>query len=232
MKILVMLLCFIFPLREVVDVQITIPTQQHDIFYNYTNDNFSQRIFYGGTGKEMTAHIKNSNFYALNLNFRVFPNKKLIQRLHPELQDIIANLLDNGITFESYFKKVSLFLAGGISYSGLDLPQDTYSVMVNKKADCVGYANLFQTLMDTVGIKNRVIKGFYLKDSEETALSLIPIPHRWVEISLPNNTNFFYDPQHQRFSANYIAIREGVDFKAVKKFKVSIIKKSKKIVNQ
>jgi hypothetical protein len=60
---------------------------------------------------------------------------------------------------------------------------------------------------------------------------MIPIPHRWVEIHLANGVKFFYDPQYQRFSANYIATKEDVDFKRVKKFKVYVIKKSKKIVN-
>jgi hypothetical protein len=57
MKILVLLFSIlVFPLKEVVDVQLFIPTHQHDIFANYTNDNFSQAI--SSSGPQETAHIK------------------------------------------------------------------------------------------------------------------------------------------------------------------------------
>ena len=61
---------------------------------------------------------------------------------------------------------------------------------------------------------------------------LIPIPHRWVEIYLSKEIKFFYDPQYQRFSFNYLTTRNDIDFKRVRRFKVNIIKKSKKIINQ
>lgn len=229
------LFAIIFPLREVVDVQISIPTHQHDIFFNYSNDNFSQVIVYNKTPNEITAYIKNSNYFALNLDFRILPNASFIADLHPELRKNVRDLVDNCLMFKPYFLNISSFLEGHITYSDLNLPQDAVSVITFKKANCIGYANLVQVYLDAVGIKNRIVKGFYLKNSLERKKGsngkLVPVPHRWLEIYLPNGMKFFYDPQHQRFSADYIAIREDVDFKAVKKFEVNLVKKSKKIVN-
>lgn len=235
MKALLLFFFLVFPLREVVDVQLDIPTQQYDIFYNYSNDNFSQEVFYNNLNKGITVYVKNSNFYALNLNFRVIPDKKFISLLHPELQEIVTDFIKESLSFEDYFRKVSLFLRNSIAYSELPLPQDPTSVVINKKAECKGYSNLAQALLDAVGIKNKVVKGFFLKNSDRTkkeeANILLPIPHRWVEISLPDGEKFFYDPQYQRFSANYLAVREDIDFTKVKKFKVNLVKKSKKIIN-
>jgi hypothetical protein len=235
MKILLLVFFLVFPLREEVDVQLDIPTLQHEIFFDYSNDNFSQQILQNNGDNRVTAYIKNSNFYALNLNFRVIPDKKYIARLHPQLRDTVAALLENTISFESYFKKVSLFLGDSIAYSELPLPQDPLSVIENKRAECKGYSNLAQVLLDAVSIKNTAVKGFFLRNSDrrkpkETNI-LIPIPHRWIEISLPDGAKFFYDPQHQRFSANYLAVKQDVDFKKVKRFKVNLVKKSKKIIN-
>ncbi len=235
MKILLLFCLLVFPLREEVDVQLDIPTRQHEIFYNYSNDNFSQQILHNNSENGVTAYIKNSNFFALNLNFRVIPNKQYISRLDPQLQDTVAELLENTFSFESYFKKVSLFLGNSIVYSELPLPQDPLSVIVNKRAECKGFSNLAQVLLDAVNIKNKAVKGFFLRNSnrrkpKDTNI-LIPIPHRWVEISLPDGAKFFYDPQYQRFSANYLTVRQDVDFKKVKRFKVNLVKKSKKIIN-
>jgi transglutaminase-like putative cysteine protease len=229
-----LLLFLISPLREVTDVQLTIPTHQHDIFCNYSNDNFTQEVFYDAVKDRMTAHIKNSNFFALNLNFRIFPDTKFIASLSPTMRETVRNLLDNSITFKSYFKKISFFLEGHIEYSQENLPQNALSVILNKKASCVGYSNVVRVLLNAAGIKNTIVKGFYLKKDPKRRREnlLIPIPHRWVEIYLPNGVKFFYDPQHQEFSFNYLATKIGIDFKQVKKFKVNIIKKSKKMINQ
>lgn len=235
MKVLLLFFLLIFPLREEVNVLLDIPTRQHDIFFNYSNDNFSQQILENNTDNRVTAYIKNSNFYSLNLNFRVIPNTKFISHLHPVMRDTVMELMEDSFSFESYFKKVSLFLGRSITYSELPLPQDAVSVIQNKRAECKGYSNLAQVLLDAVSVENKAVKGFFLRNSDkrkpkETNI-LIPIPHRWVEISLPDGAKFFYDPQYQRFSANYLAVKQDVDFKKVKKFKVNLVKKSKKIIN-
>lgn len=229
MTILILLLFFISPVREVVDVHLSIPTQHYNIFCNYSNDNFTQEVFFDKTNNEINAHIKNLNFSTLNLNFRIFPNKKFLADLQPQLREIALSLMDNCITFKNYFKNVSFLLKGYITYSEEEPLQDAGSVITYKKANCVGYSNLVRVLLDAAGIKNKTVKGFYLKkDRDDT---LIPVPHRWIEIHLPDGAKFFYDPQYQQFSVNYLTTKKDVNFRQIKKFKVNIIKKSKKFVN-
>jgi transglutaminase-like putative cysteine protease len=231
MKILVLLFSvLVFPLREVVDVQLYIPTHQHDIFFNYANDNFSQVISQKGPQK-IIAYIKADNYFSLNLDFKISPQETYISSLPPKLRENTLTLLEDCSTFKAYFTNISLFLQGNITYTEHPLNQDAESVVTAKKADCVGFANLVQVYLEAVGIKNRQVKGFYLKNSPGASEVLVPVPHRWTEIFLPNGAKFFFDPQRQRFSAEYITIKDGVDFKEVKKFKVNLVKKSKKIVN-
>jgi transglutaminase-like putative cysteine protease len=177
----------------------------------------------------LTAEIKSSNYLNLGLNFRVLPDSKYISALNPKVQEVIFDLFDDSQSLRNYIANVSFFLKGQIRYSGMNLPQDATSVILYKRAKCVGYANAAKVFFDAAGIKSKVVKGFFLEKGKKN--TMIPIPHRWVEIHLANGVKFFYDPQYQRFSANYIATKEDVDFKRVKKFKVYVIKKSKKIVN-
>ena len=58
MKILALLLLVLSPIMEVENIRLTFPTQQHEIFVNYTNDNFSQILAYHDD--MITADIKNS----------------------------------------------------------------------------------------------------------------------------------------------------------------------------
>lgn len=231
MKILVLLFSvLVFPLKEVVDIQLFIPTPQHDIFVNYANDNFSQAISPDGP-QTITAHIKNANYFTLDLDFKISPQEAFISSLPPKLRDNTLTLLEDCYTFKDYFTKISLYLQGNITYTEHSTTQDAAAIVSVRKTDCVGFANLVQVYLAAVAIKNRPVKGFYLKNSRGAGDLLIPIPHRWLEITLPNGAKFFFDPQRQRFSAEYIAIKDGVDFKEVKKFKVNLVKKSKKIVN-
>jgi hypothetical protein len=65
----------------------------------------------------------------------------------------------------------------------------------------------------------------------ENGQTIIPVPHKWIEIHPGNGVRFFYDPQRQQFSANYMVTKDDVDFKKIKKFKAILIKKSKKVLN-
>ncbi|MCU0289830.1 MAG: transglutaminase-like domain-containing protein [Acidobacteria bacterium] len=231
MKILVLIFSLmVFPLKEVVDVQLLIPTHQHDIFFNYTNDNFSQQISADGPQK-IAAHIKNANYFDLDLDFKITPQESFISSLSPKIRENILILLDDCYIFKDYFTKISLYLQDNITYTEHPTTQEAAAVISAKKTDCVGFANLMQSYLEAVGIKNRMVKGFYLKKNRPDSNVLVPIPHRWLEINLPNGAKFFFDPQRQHFSAEYIAIKDDVDFKAIKKFKVNLVKKSKKIVN-
>ena len=227
MIVLILLLSIISPIREVENVKLSLPTHQHEIFVNYSNNNFSQKLIY--YNDMLTAEIKSSNYLTLNLNFRVLPDNKYISELNPKVQKVILDLFDDRQSLRNYLTSVSYFLKEQIRYSEMNLPQDATSVILYKRAKCVGYANTAKVLFDAAGVKSKVVKGFYLKKGKKNIM--IPIPHRWVEIHLANGEKFFYDPQYQRFSANYIATKDDVVFKRVKKFKVYVIKKSKKIVN-
>jgi transglutaminase/protease-like cytokinesis protein 3 len=217
----------ISPIREVENVKLSLPTQQHEIFVNYSNDNFSQKLSYHHD--MVTAEIKSSNYLNLNLNFRVLPDNKYISALNPKVQEVILDFFDDSQLLANYLTNISYFLKKHIRYSEMKLPQDATSVILFKKAKCVGYANVTKVFFDAAGIKSKVVKGFYLKKGKRN--TMIPIPHQWVEIHLNNGVKFFYDPQYQKFSVNYIATKDDVDFKRVKKFKVYVIKKSKKILN-
>jgi transglutaminase-like putative cysteine protease len=226
------LMLAVSPLREVENVKLSFPTQQQEIFIDYSNDNFSQELVYYSRGKNIRAEIKCSNYLQLDLHFRVVPGKEFIAKQFPELRAVILDLLDGSdgsLSMKNYMTNISFFLEGNIRYSEENLPQDAASVMINKKANCVGFSNLVKVFLDAGGIENRLIKGFYLKEGKKN--TLMPVPHRWVEIRLSDGIKFFYDPQYQRFSANYIITRDDVDFKTVRKFKVTMIHKSKIIID-
>lgn len=227
MKALIILMLFIVPLREVEDVRLTLPNHQEALFSDYANDNFSQKLTYDK--QKISAEIQSMNFLHLELNFRIFPDEAFLAKLDPQTREIILNLFDSSTSFGQFFKNLSLFLKENIKYTEENLPQDAVAVMLNKKAHCVGYANLTRLLLQAVGVENRLVKGFYLKETAPQTLT--PIPHRWLEIRLADGSRFFYDPQRQLFSANYLVTNEGVDFTRVKKFYIHLVKRSKKIVN-
>lgn len=225
--ILICLLFFVSPVREVEKVRFAFSSRQHDIFLNYSNDNFSQKLVFDNN--TITAETKSSDFFQLDLDFRVFPREKYMETLDREVKAVVLDLFKNERSLKKYLTNISRFLAKNIQYSEKKLPQDAASVIFNKKAYCIGFSNVVTVFLDSAGIKNKFVKGFYLKKGNNN--TLVPVPHRWVEIHLANGSKFFYDPQYQKFSANYIATKDDVDFKQVKKFKVYVIKKSKKIMN-
>jgi len=226
-KIILLLVFLVFPLRQVENVQFCFSSQQHDIFLNYSNDNFTQ-VIYLQEGK-LFSKIKSLNFFDINLNFRIILNKNYFNHTNNEIKDIIGNMPISTMTLREYLIQISHFLRKNIEYTDENLPQDPTSVLINNRANCIGYSNIFSIFLNSVNIKNRIVKGFYLE--KENGPTLIPIPHRWVEIELLNGFRFFYDPQYNNFSANYIVVKDEVDFKKVKKFEVYMLKKSKEFVN-
>lgn len=229
MKLLLILLLFIIPLREVENVQLSFPAPAHQqaIFFDYENDNFSQEL--NINGEKITADLKSINFIHLNLNFRIFLDKKELAKLDRKTREIVIGLFDNNITLKNYFRRISDFLEKSIEYTEAELPQDEMSVLMNRKANCVGFSNLARFLLNCVGIKNKFAKGFYLM--RENGKTIIPVPHKWIEIHLSNGVRFFYDPQRQRFSAYYIVAKDDVDFRKIRKFTAILIKKSKEVLN-
>jgi transglutaminase-like putative cysteine protease len=229
MKRLIVLLLLIVPLREVENVRLSFPAAIHyrEIFSDYTNDNFSQEL--SRVDGRFTAEVKSTNFLYLNLNFRIMPDSQMLEKLDPENREAVNNLFANSLTFDRFFKNMSFFLEKEIEYSDDNLPQDEIAVLINRRANCVGYANLTAFLLNCVGVKYRFVRGFYLQNGDGQTLT--PIPHKWIEIYLSNGDRFFYDPQRQRFSTNYIMARYDVDFTKIRKFKVLVLEKSKRILN-
>ncbi len=228
MKIFLILLFFISPLRQVENFQFCFLSQQLDIFPDYSNGNFSQKIYYRN-GKTY-PETKGLNFFDINLNFRIFLNHGYVSRLDPEVRKILVGLPVQSMTLRRFLSHVGDFLKKNIQYQDNDFPQDPVSVLVNGRANCIGYSDLFSTLLNSVGVKNKFVKGFYLKKGKQN--KWVPVPHRWIEISLSNGFKYFYDPQYQDFSANYVVIKDGIDFFSIKKFKAYLIKKSKEIINR
>lgn len=229
MKIIPLLLIFIIsPLRHVENFQFCLRSDQVDIFPNYANGNFSQKVHMGKGG--IFSRTRSLNFFDLDLNFRIFKNHDHIQNLDNEVKGLLEGLPLDAMTLREFLNHVGDYLKKNIRYCDLDLPQDPVSVMVNKKASCIGYCNLFGTLLKAVGVRNRFVKGFYLKKENNT--TWIPVPHRWIEIFLSNGYKYFYDPQYQDFSANYILVKDNIQFPRIKKFEVDLIKKSKEIINR
>lgn len=217
------------PMREVELMEVKFPAHQQDIFLEYANDNFSQKLHF--KNKVVTAEINSSNYLKLNLNFRITPDTAFMDTLGPEVKDIVLDLMGNDYRLKTYLKHISFYLDGNIEYSDNSLPQDAASVLLNKKAHCIGYSNVVKLFMDAAGIRTRMMRGFYLKKEDKASDTWTPVPHRWVELLLPNGIKFFYDPQYQRFAANYITTKRDIDFKQVKRFKVKVTKKTKKIIN-
>ncbi len=220
------------PMREVEKLKLMFPSRQQEIFLDYENDNFSQKLSYK---KDFVyVELNSSNFLKLNLNYRIIPDAKYIASLDPDMKAMVTDLLSKDRTLRAYMINISFYLQGNIRYTGAGIPQDAFSVFLNRKANCVGYSNFVKLLLDSAGIKNKLVKGFYLKDAEGktgTMDTMVPVPHRWVEIFLPNGLKFYYDPQYQKFSANYITTKSDIDFKRVRRFKVNVIKKSRKLAN-
>jgi hypothetical protein len=225
--VFILFLNMITPLHEIENIKLSFPSLQRDIFVDYSTDNFSQRIFF--KNESITVEIKSSDFLDMDLDFRIVPDPKFLETVNPEVQNVLSNLIDNSMSLKNYLNNVSSYLGRSIRYSEEDLPQDIASVIHNRKASCIGFCNVTKFFLDAAGVENHPVRGFYLKKDKKNIL--IPVPHRWIEIRLAKGKKFFYDPQFQKFSADYITTREGVDFKRVKKFTVYVIEKSKKIMN-
>jgi len=229
MKFLLLLILLVTPLREIEDVKLAIPPIREQIFLDYANDNFSQEFKYGGAGQGFQANIRNKNFAHLNLRFRIFLDRQFLKTLDAHTRDTVVKLFGSCYSFSQYFENISTYLRDQLTYTDSPLPQDVESVLKSGKAHCVGYANLTRLFLNAAGIENKFVKGFYLKKSAKKTIS--PVPHKWLEIRLANGTRFFYDPQRQLFSANYMVVEDQIDFKKIRRFKIKLITRSKKILN-
>ena len=225
MKLLLILLLTVSPLRQVNDFIIKVDLNNNGIFKSYSNMNFKQNVI--KNKKDYIIKIENTNFYSLNLNYKIKLNESWLKSAAPLLKELALKIYNKSMYLKDYFDYLSVYLKD-IKYSEQDFPQDSKSVIINKKAHCIGFSNLASEMLNAISIKNKFIKGFYLKKAENNSFQ--PVPHRWLEVIFDDNGKFFYDPQYQGFSYNYIVINNKIDFKHIRIFKVFAIKIKKRMI--
>ncbi len=214
------------PLKQVEQMNIQIHTDQQAIFREYSNDNFSQTLRVANNRIEIKT--QSTDYLQLELNFRVVPDERYISKLSPELKKALATILKGSYTLKDYMVNISHFLRHNIRYSENKHSQDPQTVIENKRAHCVGFSNITRVFLKGIGVDARFTQGFYLKKQNGR---VVPIPHKWIEIELANGFLYFYDPQYQKFSSNYVLVDDSVIFTKIKRFNIELIDYSKKIMN-
>lgn len=227
MRALLLVLLLMSPLRQVEHSYLQFSTIHHDIFPDYQNDNFQQRISW--RKNIVTVANQSLNFFQLDLNFRVVLDEEYLRQYPAEFQQVVKQLVADCISLRDFVDNISGFLKSQVMYDDSGAPQDALAVLQRKTANCVGYSNLVHEFFNCAGIESQFVKGFYLKNNRSGMLT--PIPHKWVEVTLANGYRFFYDPQHQSFTSGYILVQEDVDFKTIRRFQVRLIKKEVKMIN-
>ncbi len=226
MQFFFLIFLLISPIKHVELMNIQVNTNQKELFSNYSNDNFRQTLRFNDDLVEINT--ESSNYLHLDLNFRVIPDTLYIESLPESLQTPINSLIDRSYSLKDYMVNISTFLRDKIIYSKKKFPQNPESVIINKKAHCVGFSELTKVFLKGIGINANFSQGFYLKKVNG---KIVPIPHKWIEIELSNGYLYFYDPQYQKFSSNYVVVDNSVIFTEVKKFKIKLIKYTKKIID-
>lgn len=227
MKTLLLLLFFWMPLRQESNLEVLVSCRAPEIFSNYRNYNFKQEIRSDRDG--LNVKIKSQTLDFRNLNHALADDKPYIAGQDPLLKTIFSQLRQNAISIGDYLQNISLFLRNSITYSEADLPQETTAVLLNRRAHCIGFANVAQTLLACAGIASRPVNGFYLRENNNV---IEPVPHRWLEIDLPGERRVFYDPQYQDFSSRYLVTDQSVVFNRIERFLGVIVKKNKKIMDE
>lgn len=226
MQFFLLLLLLVSPIKHVELLNIQIDSSQLNLFTDYSNDNFKQTLKI--SKNQIDIKTESSNYLHLDLNFRVHPDEIYINSQSKPIQSSIYSLIERSYSLKDYMINISSFLKKNITYSEEKHPQSPDHVILNKKAHCVGFSELTKVLLKGIGINAHFTQGFYLKKQNG---SIIPIPHKWIEIELSNGYLYFYDPQYQKFSSNYVVVNNSVIFTEVKKFKIKLINFTKKIID-
>ena len=227
MKVLLILLSMLPSMRRVEYARIQLDTVPIGILMEYRNANFSQRIQVQPEG--MMAETRSLNFVDLKLNYRIHLDPVAASALDPEVKAQAMQFLGASNTLKDYLVRIRDFLRSHVQYSPKTQSQDPLSVLRRRTADCVGLAGLVNAWLDAVGIRNRNVRGFYLRPGEKG--NWIPEPHRWLEINLHDGFSFFFDPQHRVFSPRYLVVRRELDFHRVRRFRVRRMKLQTKLEN-
>ncbi len=227
MRILLVFLFIVFPSKHVDRISVEFTTEQASYFHNYSNDNFSQKVV--KSQNKVKFLLKHFSFLELDLNFRLFPDKDYIKKLSDHEKKTINSLLAGTVLLKNYLKNISFYIKDNLIYNENSFYLTPQEVLRMREANCIGFSALSKELIDAIGLESKYVKGFYLRPSGKN--SFIPIPHRWIEISLPTGAKFFYDPQYQNFKANYIVMDGNITFSNIKKFSVKIIDNNRKFSN-
>lgn len=227
MKLLLLLLFIWMPLRQESNLEVVVDCRTPEIFSDYRNDNFRQQIIghHGG----VHVRIKSRTLTIKNLTYTLAADEAFCRKQGQTIQSVFAQMRQNAISIGDYLRNISSFLKNSIRYSEAELPQETTAVLLNRRAHCIGYANVARTLLACAGIASRPVNGFYLR---ENSAVIEPVPHRWLEIELPGERRVFYDPQYQDFSSRYLVTDQSVVFNRIERFLGVVVKKSKKIVDE
>ncbi|MCX6556741.1 MAG: transglutaminase-like domain-containing protein [Candidatus Aminicenantes bacterium] len=227
MNMLLLLLYIWMPLRQESNLEVFVACRTPEIFSNYRNYNFKQEIRNDGDG--LTVKIKSQSLNFKNLNHAIAGDERYLAGQDPLVRTVFEQVRRNAISIGDYLQNISIYLTNSITYAEADLPQDTVAVLLNRRAHCIGYANVAQTLLACVGIASRPINGFYLRENDAV---IEPVPHRWLEIDLPGDRRVFYDPQYQDFSSRYLVTDQSVVFNRVERFLGVVVRKNKKIMDE
>jgi transglutaminase-like putative cysteine protease len=226
-KILLLLLYIWTPLRQESNLEVLVACRTPEIFSNYRNYNFKQEV--SGTADGLSVKIKSQTLSLKNLNHALADDVSYVAGQDPLVRTVYGQLRQNAISIGDYLQNISFFLKNSITYSEADLPQEARAVLLNRRAHCIGYANVAQTLLACAGITSRPVNGFYLRESHSV---IEPVPHRWLEVDLPGERRVFYDPQYQDFTSRYLVTDPSVAFNRIERFLGVVVKKSKKIMDE
>jgi len=226
-KILLLLMYLWMPLRQESSLEVVVACRTPEIFSNYSNTNFKQEI--NGHRDGLSVKIKSLTLDFRNLNHTLTPAETYMAGQEPSIRTVFSELRQDANSIGDYLLNISRFLRNSIAYSEVDLPQDAAAVLLNRRAHCIGFANVAQTLLACAGIDSRQVNGFYLRENDGL---IEPVPHRWLEIFLPGERRVFYDPQYQDFSSRYLLTDPSVVFNRVERFKGVVVRKNKKLLDE
>jgi len=191
-------------------------TVQTGIFQQARTDNFCQEVWIR-EGRSVRFTTRFQGLEGLDLTYRIRLNPQRLKALTPRVAALARALFSPRLG--EYLGAYGRYLEHRITYRAEASWADPEAVLTHGEANCVGLTALACALLDVVGVQNRPVSGFYLEAAGKGLLR--PEPHRWLELMLPDGRSLFFDPQRPVFSASYLVVKSGVDFRSVRRFMVS-----------
>jgi len=228
LKALLLLLTLLLPLRQEVELDLLIPQGAAALFTDYANANFQQRVERTPAGDRI--RVRGHTHFRLEQQTPLHPDQWFLSRQPAEVRAVARRLLARCTDLGSYLDEIRGFLHRTIAYSDESLPQDPASVMRNRRAHCVGFANLVETLLRAAGVNCHPVRGFYLSAGEGGRIA--PTSHRWLEIEARPGVRFFFDPQYQNFSSRYLLLTGDTPFERIERFSLRLLDKEVQWIDQ